>query len=161
MASETDREIEGEVTRVKSIEYLQGATGHAIGSLTFLAVGGVVFWVTGSLGIGLASFACAFLLSANGLSIYLWDQVRDYVRSADEDASDDEQTRDLTAHSISMEGKEGIIATFTQFVALIAALLLCGGVIQLVGPRNGMYVIAGVMAVGNAGALVWTQRAGT
>ena len=161
MSADIDREIEGEVTRGDEIEYLEGATGHAIGSLVFLAIGGGVFWATGSVGIGLAGFACAFLLTANGLSIYLWDQVRDYVRSAEEDASDDGQTRDLTPHSISTEGKAGIIAAFTQLVAIISALLLCGGMIRLVGPQNGMYLISGVIAVGNVGALVWTQWTGT
>ena len=161
MSADIDREIEGEVTHGDEIEYLEGATGHAIGSLVFLAIGGGVFWATGSVGIGLAGFACAFLLTANGLSIYLWDQVRDYVRLRDEAASNEGPTRELTPHSLSVEAKEGIIATFTQFVAIVSALLLCGGVIQLVGPQNGMYLISGVIAVGNVGALVWTQRTGT
>ena len=158
MTPDADREIAGEVTRDESIEHLQGATGHAVGSLAFLAVGGSVFWVTGSLGIGLAGFACAFLLSANGLSIYLWDRVREYVRSGAENASDEEPTRDLTGPSISTEAKEGMVATFTQIVAIVAALIFCGGVIRVVGARIGTYLIAGVIAAGNVGALLWTRR---
>ena len=36
MSADIDHEIEAEVTRGDEIEYLEGATGHAIGSLVFL-----------------------------------------------------------------------------------------------------------------------------
>ena len=158
MTPDIDREIEGEVTRAEEIEYLEGATGHAVASMVFVMVGGYVFWSTGSLGLSGVAFAAALLVSANRLSIYLWDRARNYVRSETEDTSDDGPTRELTPASFSAEGKETLVGGFTQLATLIAVLLLCGGVLQLVDPQTGVVLIVGGVVVGNIGGLLWVYR---
>ena len=158
MAAESDREIEGEITRAESVKYLQGAPAHAIGSIVFLVFGGVVFWSTGLLGIGLATFASAFLLSANGLSIHAWNRVRDYVVSRNEDEDDTGPTRELAALSLSTEHKAELTGGLVQAGGLIGVLLVGGGLFRLFGPRIAVYLIAGLIMVGNIGALLRVWR---
>jgi len=158
MATDPDRDIEGEVTRVEAVSYLEGATGHGIVSTVFLAVGGFVLWNTGQLAIALAFVAVAFLVSANGLSTYGWDRIRKYIESTDTGTTDDESTRTLTVHTPSTEAKAEAIAALVQVGGLVSIILVCGSVIRLLGSQTGTYVIAGSLAIANIGALLWTYR---
>lgn len=86
MPPDVPREIEGEVTRIEAVRYLQRALGHAFGSLLFLLVAGV-FWYGGRAALAWSAVVAASLVSANGLSIWAWDRLREYFTPA---AGDDE-----------------------------------------------------------------------
>jgi hypothetical protein len=64
-----DGDIRGEVTWVERIRYLQGATGHVVGSTLFLLLDGL-FWTLAYRSLAVVSVAVACLVSANGLSIW-------------------------------------------------------------------------------------------
>jgi len=154
MGSPAEREIADEVTRVHAITYLQGATGHGIGSLCFLALGGVGYWLTGWPAIGFGGLVCAFLLSANGFSIYLWDVIQEHVYSTNDDDADTEPTRTLSGPSLSVEHRAELIAGFAQVLALVVVLFVIVGAFQRLGIERGSYLLGTALAAGNLVALL-------
>lgn len=161
MTDDSDREIAGEVTRVEWVEYLQGANGNGLGSLGFLALGGLGVWITGRAVIGFGALVGASLLSANGLSIYAWDRVRTYVESRSGDETDTESSRELTPHTLSTVHRAELAGGFVQIACFVAILFVTVEVFRRTGVRNGAYLLASVIAVGNVAALVLAGRSTT
>jgi len=154
MSSDLKGEIEDEVTRVEYVEYLEGATGHAVFSTLFIAAGGL-FLVTGpeTFGWGLVGIATA--ISANGLSIYGWDRLRERFRVEDRSDGPD---RELTYHRPSNETQAELKAGFVMLVALVAGLLLVTAGLEYLGVRWVVYLFVVFLGAGNLGALVWSIR---
>lgn len=162
MSLDPDRSIDGEVTRVESVGYLQGATGHAVFTLVFLAAGGVGYWATGWLGFPLGGIAAAFLLSANGLSIYLWDVITTYITTQDTDAgettADSEGSGADRTLSVSLSPstahKSEFVASAFQVTILVVTLAVVINTYRQFGAETASLLLAGLLAVGNGGALV-------
>ncbi|PSQ29532.1 hypothetical protein BRD09_06065 [Halobacteriales archaeon SW_10_68_16] len=157
---EDDRAIESEVTRVDAVRYLQGALGHAIGSTLFLGLAGML-WLVGYEQLGYVSVAVAFLVSANGLSIWAWDRLQSYfaARTPEREATDDRRT--LTANPLEadswIELKAGAVMTGV-FVALLVAGRFA---LQMFGPRLFAFLCVGCLALGNLVALATADAAST
>ncbi|MEF8782347.1 MAG: hypothetical protein V5A39_02545 [Haloarculaceae archaeon] len=154
MQRDFDREIEEEVVRVAAVTYFQGALGHAAGSLFFLAGAGCL-WALGYPFLGWILVAIAFLLSANGFSIWAWDWLRAYFTPPDPTGSGPERT--LTADPFSAESlvemKSGAVMTLT-FVTLLMGMRVA---LEALEPREvGALCVAGLV-LGNLGALAWAR----
>jgi len=149
--------IESEVTRVEAVEYLEGASGHGVASLLFLA-GGCYFLVTAEPAIAWACIAVAALLTANGVSIYAWDTLRERFRSTWE-RPDDRSGRTLQPHRLSKETTAELKAGFVMVGAFVAVVLVGLGVLRLFDPRILGYLFVAGLVVANAAALVWTVYA--
>ena len=146
----TDAGVEGEVTRVDAVRYLQGALGHAVGSTLFLSLAGL-FWLFGMKTIAYVGVVMAFLLSANGLSIWIWDRLQGYFEGRTRQEPDDQRT--LTASPLDaasiVELKAGAVMT-----GLFVALLVVGRLAILVlSPRFVAFLCVVCLAVGNIVAL--------
>ncbi|WP_276273217.1 hypothetical protein [Haloarcula litorea] len=149
-----------EVTRVEAVTYLEGASGHAVVSTLFLCLAGGL-WSVGRRGVGTVALVIAYGVSVNGLSMYLWDAVRERVRSAAA-ADDAGPTRELTAHRLSTETKADVLGGFVLvggFVAVAVATLVGFRALDL-GWRASAAVAGTVLAAGNLGALAAAIRAG-
>jgi hypothetical protein len=146
--------ISGEVTRIPAVEYLQGMTGHAVGSLIALLLGSAGYWVTGEVVFVFGGLVCGFLLTANGLSIYLWESVQEYVRSRETGSDADTEARTLAPPALSSEHKSELTAGFVQVVGLVVAVSTAVVVTQRLGVERGSYLLGGLLAVGNVGVLV-------
>jgi len=151
MGPPADREVAGEVTRVRWVTYLQGATGHAVVSLALLFGGGLGHRFGGWVVLGIGGLVGAALLTANGLSIHLWDVLRAYVRSVSTapDDGDDGPERTLRGPSLSVEHRAELIAGFAQVVGVVVALVAVFGALRRVGAETGAYLLGAVLAVGN------------
>lgn len=150
-----DREIEGEVTRVPAVTYLEGASGHAVGSSLFLLVGGLI-WLSGRPRVGLAAVAVAFLISANGISIWAWNRLRERFETPE--GPDDTPTRTLAANPVSRESAAELKAGAVMSVVLVGVLVVGLVALKSVDPATVGTVAAGGLAIGNVGALVLTIR---
>lgn len=164
MPSIPEHDIEGEVTRVDAVTYLLGATGHGVGSLAFLLFGGVGYWLTGVGTLGLGGLLGAFMLSANGLSIYVWAVTRDAVYTKRDAGEDPEPTRAISRPSLSTEHVADHVAGFVQVSMLVMALLVVIGLFDRFGAEMGALLLGTGLALGNVGALVanrvWGGRKG-
>jgi len=150
--TKADREIEGETTRVEAVRYLQGSLGHATASLFLIFVGGVV-WLVGYRTFGWFVVG-AFILSANGLSIWAWHRLVAYfTRRAEQSA--DGPTRTLRAEPLStdstVEMKAGAVMTLLFLVTLLVVRF---GLVY--SPRVFGFLSVGFLTVGNAVALVFS-----
>ncbi|PSQ56023.1 MAG: hypothetical protein BRD23_09865 [Halobacteriales archaeon SW_9_67_25] len=151
-ASENERAIESEVTRVEAVRYLQGALGHAVGSTLFLGGAGLV-WLLGHDRVAYVSVAVAFLVSMNGLSIWAWDRLQSYFAARTPQREDTDDRRTLTANPLEadsrVELKAGAVMT-----AVFVALLVVGRLgLQLLGPRLFAFLCVGCLAAGNVAAV--------
>lgn len=156
-----DSTVSGEVTRVEAVSYLEGGSGHAVGSLVFL-FGGVLLVALDAWGAGVTTVVVAYGVALHGLSIYLWDALRAYlsgVFDADDADSDDDPSRTLTPHSVSTEMKSEMLTGFAMVVGLVAGFGVVLVALRVVGPRFTAYLAIGMLAVGDVGALTWAYRA--
>ncbi|MXR20484.1 hypothetical protein [Halobacterium bonnevillei] len=156
MAPDIGGEIEGEVTRVEAVKYLQGALGHAVGSLTFL-LAAAVFLVFGYSAFAWLSVLSAALLSANGLSIWGWERLQTHFAAQ---AAESEPTRSLTANPLSTESVVEMKAGAVMLFAFLAVLLVAGSAVQYLDPRAVGVASAVCLAVGNGVALLRAVRTG-
>lgn len=142
MTADIGSDIDGEVTRNESVKYLQGALGHAVGSLLFLVVGGGLVLV-GGLIHGWLFVGIAVLLTLNGASIWAWDGLREFFSPpADGDTG---PTRTLTATPLSTESLVEIKAGAVMTVGFCALLLGGQAVIHAVGIQGlGVVVVVGL-----------------
>jgi len=145
-------EIADEVTRVGAVRYLQGAIGHAVGSNLFLLLGGLL-WVLEHRSLALVSVAGAFLLSANGLSIWAWDRLRAYFAARNPPREEPEPTRTLDASPLSRESRVEIQAGAVMTLAFIGLLLLGRLALLFLSPRLVGYLGFGGLCLGNVLAL--------
>lgn len=152
-----EREIEGEVTRVPAVTYLEGAPGHAVGSSLFLLAAGLI-WLSGHPTLGLAAVAVAFLISANGISIWAWNRLRE--RFTTPRATDDNPTRTLTANPLSRESAAELKAGAAMSGVLVAFLVVGLVALESFDPAPVGIVAVGGLAIGNVGALVLALRDG-
>lgn len=154
MNSSPDREIAGEVTRVEAVKYLRGATGHGLGSLGLLGVGVVGMWATGRPEFGFGALVAAWLVTMNGLSLFAWDWIRDYVHSVMPQPEESGPERTIATPSMSSEQKAEMVAGFAQILVLIGIIFVSIEIFLLFGTRTGSYVLGGALAIGNASALL-------
>jgi len=157
MSSGSNRGISGEVVRVVGIERLSGPLAHAIGSLGFLVLA-AGFWAAGWDDIAFAPVLVAWLVSLNGLSLYGWEWLLDAVESHSYRSADDAPEQTLSVPSLSVEHKAELVAGVVQAVALVAFVGLTIGIIRWFGVETGAYVLVGLIAAGNLGALVAVRR---
>jgi hypothetical protein len=158
-----DSTVSGEVTRVEAVRYLQGAAGHAVGSLGFL-FGGVLLVGLGAWGAGVVAVVVAYGVALHGLSIYVWDEFRTYLTAlfdAREGDTDEGSTRTLTPHSVSTETKTEILAGFVMTVGLVVGFGAVLTALRVAGPQVTLYLTTGALALGDIGAVVWTYRVTT
>jgi hypothetical protein len=151
------REVAGEVTRLESVRYLQGALGHAVWSSLFLLFGGLL-WGFGYGLFAVVSIAVAFLVSANGLSIWAWDRLRVHFAARAAPPEETGSTRELTAGSLSPEARVQMQAGAVMTLALVALLALGRVALGLLGPRTVAYVCVAGLGVGNITALANAVR---
>jgi len=144
-----DETIEGEVTRVDAVRYLQGALGHAVGSNLFILLGGLL-WVLEYSTPAFVSVAVAFLLSANGLSIWAWNRLRAYFAAR---SARPEPTRELTASPLSTESRAEMQAGAVMILVFVGLLVVGRFALQFLGPRPFGYLCVGVLTAGNGIAL--------
>ena len=145
-------EIADEVTRAETVEYLQGAIGHAVGSNLFLLLSGLL-WVLEHRSLAVISIAGAFLISANGLSIWAWDRLRAYFAARNPPQEETEPTRTLKASPLSRESRVGIQAGAIMTLAFIGLLLLGRLALRFFSPRLLGYLGVGCLCLGNFLAL--------
>lgn len=153
MVTNPDRDIEGETTRVAAVRYLQGALGHATGSLIFLLAGGFL-WAIGYPVPGWILIVGAFLLTANGLSIWGWTGlVAHFIARAD---SDEEPSRTLQARPLSGESLAEMKAGMVMTAVFVAVLLAGRAGLAVFSPRTVAALFVVCLAVGNLLALLWS-----
>lgn len=145
-------EIEDEVTRTEAVRYLQGALGHAVGSILFLLLGGLL-WVVEYTLLAFVSIAVVFLLSANGLSIWAWDRLRTYFAARTAHPGETDLTRTLVASPLSVESRVEIKAGAVMTLVFIGLLVLGRFALELLGVRPFGYLLVGVLGGGNIAAL--------
>jgi hypothetical protein len=148
-----DGDIEGEVTRIDAVRYLQGGLGHALGSNLFLLLGGLL-WVVEYGILALTCVAMAFLLSANGFSIWAWDRLRGYFAARSARREETAPPRELTASPLSPESRVEMQAGAVMILVLFGLLVLGRVALQFLGPRITGYLCVGLLSLGNVTVLV-------
>lgn len=150
-------DIEGETTRIDAVRYLQGALGHALGSNLFLLAGGLL-WVRDYEILAFTCVAMAFLLSANGFSIWAWDRLRSYFATRSARPEEVEPARELTASPLSAESRVEMQAGAVMVLVFVGLLVLGRVGSQFLGPRTVGYLSVGLLSLGNVAALVMALR---
>lgn len=151
MSSDIDREIADEVTRTEAIKYLQGALGHAVASLLFLLFAGTL-WIAGFPILGLVTVFGAALLSANGVSIWAWNRLREYFTGRVERTP--EQTRTLKARPLSSESLVEMQSGAVMVLVFVSLLLIGRALLSVLGSRHLIALCIGGLTLGNVTALV-------
>lgn len=155
MGSDIGDGIEGEVTRVEAVTYLQGALGHALASSALLLVAAVVLAV-GYRMLGWSLVVFAGLVSANGVSVWAWERLQVYFAPpADSDA---EPTRRLTASPLSTDSIVEMKAGAVMMLVFVAVLLVGRMAFQYLDPQVVGLTTAVSLAIGNGTALVRAVR---
>jgi hypothetical protein len=150
-------EIEGEVTRIEQVRYLEGLSGHSVISLLFLALSGVLVWI-GARSIAWVTLIVASGVILNGVSISLWDWLRARIAPLVERPPDADSTRTLQPHRISTEAKAQLGAGFLMIGTFVVTLALLFEMLTRLGPRAGFFLLFGGLAIGNIGALGWVYH---
>ncbi|MEF8775433.1 MAG: hypothetical protein V5A43_02885 [Haloarculaceae archaeon] len=157
MDSEGGGDIEGEVTRVEAVTYLEGAVGHAVGSLLFAAVG-IYIWFTGDPAFAALVIAIGFLLSGNGLSLWAWSRLQTYVASQRATPEPDEVTRSLKVDPISQNSLLTVKTGAVIVPSLAGFLLLALGAVYLLGVALASYLFVAILLLGNVTAIANAVR---
>lgn len=149
--------MDAEVTRVESVSYLEGASGHGVLSTLFLVVAGVLLYL-GRWDGGVVAVVVAFGVALNGFSIYAWDRLRERLRPAVE-RDRGRADRTLTPYRPSPEMRAELLSGLVM-VGTFAVVLGVGVLsLELLGPRPVVYLAVGGLGIGNLGALWWTYHA--
>lgn len=156
--SSIDSTVAEEVTRVEWVRYLQGASGHAVLSLSFL-VAAMLFVRLDRAGVGAMAVVVAYGVALNGISIYAWDRLRIYFASVVASPDDARSPRTLTPHRIPTEMKAEFLTGFTMVVAFSAALAFGMAALRTIGFGLAAYLAVGVLAFGNVVTLAWKFHA--
>jgi hypothetical protein len=143
-----------ETTRVEAVRYLEGVSGHGVFSLLLLSVAAVLF-AHGQFGSAVMAGIVAYGVAINGLSIYLWDELRRFFE-ASLDRSDETVTRTLVPHRISAETKAELASGAVMVGGFSVVLGITLVLLRTLGFERTALVAAGGLAVGNLGALGWT-----
>lgn len=143
-----DGDIEGEVTRVKSVNYFQGATGHAVGSTLFLLLGGLL-WTLAYQSLAVVIVGMAGLISANGLSIWAWDQLRTCFMSRAADSEGADQQRELTVRPLATDSRVELQAGGVMLLTLVGLLVAGRFALEFLSARSFGYLCVAVLMVGN------------
>ena len=143
-----------ETTRVESVRYLEGASGHAVLSLVFLAGAGTLYWLNVG-GVAVLVGVVAYGVALNGLSIYLWDRLRILFETRFE-RDGESVARTLTPHRVSVEMKAELAAGAVLVGGFIVVLALAVEAFRVLGvQRTGVFAVV-ALALGDLGALAWT-----
>jgi hypothetical protein len=142
-----------ETTRIEAVEYLQGVSGHGVFSLVFVAVT-ALFVYRDEFGMAVLAAIVAFGIALNGLSIYLWDELRVYFEPLFE--ADAETTRSLSPRRASAELKAELAAGSVLISGVTAIIGLVVWLFRTVGPRRTVLVTMSGLAFGTLCALGWT-----
>lgn len=146
--------MDDEVTRVQSVRYLEGASGHSVFSTLFLVVAVALLWA-GRWGLGVVVVIVAFGIALNGLSIYAWDRLREAFESTD---TRDGPDRSLSPHRLSPEMKAEMLAGATMVGTLVVGLVAATAVFRFVGLRTGVHLSIVVLGLGNGLGLAMAYR---
>lgn len=155
MVPDIGGDVEGEVTRVEAVKYLQGALGHAVGSLVLL-LGAAVLLAVSRPTLGWLAVVAAALLSANGVSIWAWDGLQAHF--APDDATDEGPDRALTAQPLSTASLVEMKAGAVMLLSLVALLVVARFALQYFGSRAVGAAAVVCLAGGNVAALVYAIR---
>lgn len=142
-----------ETTRIEAVQYLEGASGHGVFSLVLLVVTMALF-SQGMLGAAVVAGVIAFGIAANGLSIYIWDELRrmfiDRFESANATA-----TRTLRPHRVSAEMKAELVSGAVMVGGFCVVLVLALALFRTLGFRRSALVAVVGLTIGNLVALGW------
>lgn len=148
--------MEDEVTRVEAVGYLEGATGHAVLSTLFLVVAWLLLYLD-AWGGGVAALVVAFGIALNGVSIYLWDRLRELLRPVVE-RDGERADRTLTPYRPSAEMRVELVSGLLMVGGFVVVLGLGIVSLELLGARTVVYLAVGGLCAGNVGAVAWTYR---
>jgi len=150
--------MEDEVTRVESVKYLRGVSGHGVFSTLFLCLAAVLI-LTGRWNVASVAVIIAYGLALNGLSIHLWDVIRERIRAGSADMTR-RSDRTLRAHSISPEVKAELAAGFVLVGGFIgiAAVVMIGFEYVGLGWHTAIVSAGCALGAGNFAALCWFYR---
>jgi hypothetical protein len=146
--------IAEETTRIGAVQYLQGASGHGVFSLLFATLTAGLL-MTDRFEMAVLTAVVAYGIALNGVSIYLWDELRLYFRDAF-DREEASPTRTLRPHRVSAELKAELVAGALLVGGLAVVIGLLVGAVRTTGPRRAVVLAVGALAVGDCGALWWT-----
>jgi len=144
-----------ETTRIEAVTLLQGATGHGMFSLTTLVVA-VVLVVRQRASLAAVAGLVAYGFAINGLSIYLWDQLRLRFHSYFERTEPQSSKRELSPPPVSAELKSEIAAGGILTAAIIAVFAAAVGLYRTLGVQQTALIAAVLLAAGNLTGLVWS-----
>jgi len=142
-----------ETTRIEAVHYLEGASGHAVSSLVLLLLATVLFVLEQS-GVAMVMVLVAYGVTANGLSIYIWDELRRIFEAAFE-SDDGSPTRTLRPHHVSPEMKAEVAAGAVMVGGLCVVLVAALSLFRTFGLNRSALIATSGLAVGNFGALGW------
>lgn len=142
-----------ETTRIEAVRYLEGASGHGVFSLLLLVVAAALF-SRDMFGAAVVAGAIAYGVAGNGLSIYIWDELR-RVFMARFDSGDETATRTLRPHHISAEMKAELASGAVMVGGFCVVLVIALELFRTLGPRRSALIAVGGLAVGNLAALGW------
>lgn len=142
-----------ETTRVEAVQYLEGASGHGVFSLLLLVVAAVLV-SQGMVGAAVVAGIIAYGVTANGLSIYLWDELRSFFATTFR-SDDATTTRTLRPHRVTAEVKAELASGVVMVGGLCVFLVVALALFRTLSPKQAALIAVGGLAVGNLGALGW------
>lgn len=148
--------VDGEVTRLEQVKYLQGATGHGVASTAFLVVAGGLLAV-GAWGAAVVTVVVAFGVALNGASIFAWDRLRACFESLLAERRT-EPERTLGPPRIPVEMQVEMLAGLLMLVGLVGLLGTLFQLFVLLDARLALYVTTVGLGVANLGALALAVR---
>ncbi|MFB6211206.1 MAG: hypothetical protein ABEI76_06690 [Halobacteriales archaeon] len=155
--SPLDTDVDGEVTRIDAVQYLEGASGHSVLSLLFLLVGAGLLYA-GKWGAGVIAVIIAFGVTLNGLSIYTWDRLRAFFITtiSHTDSEDTGEHRTLDVYRPSPEMKAEMLAGIVMVGGFVLGLVCIYFALQLLGSEQVISLLIAGLAIGNVGGLGWS-----
>jgi hypothetical protein len=149
--------VEGEVTRVAQVRYLQGVTGHGVLSTLFLCVVAVLLWLD-ALGTAVVALVVAYGVALNGASIWAWDRLRAWFQTRVRRREDADTTRALAPSGLSTELKAEVLTGVVLLVGFVAVLAVALRLVRAVGLRSTVYGLTVGLGATNLLALAWVVR---
>jgi hypothetical protein len=140
-----------ETTRIGAVQHLQGASGHGVFSLLFAVFSGVLL-LADRFEMAVLTAVVAYVIALNGVSIFLWDELRLYFRDTF-DRGETSPTRTLRPHGVSAELKAELLAGAVLVGGITAVIGLLVAAVRTMGPRRAVVLAVVGLAVGDSGVL--------